>query len=764
MEKKTTWKKKPLKEGLQINNTKHKLKKIKMKKDMNFANIESFIDILDDIPDNTKEGFAYGITTTQPDPDEDYDGVDNVKNKKTGDNNANRLYELIRYLSFLFSFAFISIRFFIYSIAEGIYDILSPDNNNDSSESDKKSTISMDYWNKAWTTLQEEQKSNKKDKTHAVDINLETVGKSKKKRDKVEDIQTISNTFLWVMSFIFGAITSHSLYFYMFYTQNYENKKILDGGVTMDKKIDEIHHGNRVNCLPLFASVNLFAKKIFCDPISHEDATDTDSQNQASNINSSMFSILKSLIFKIFKPFVSLIELFHNFLLVYIPNVINGEHGFLGKDFISFIPNIGTIFKNLKLSFNGSKFLILLLMSTLFFYHSGSDFMRYIIGTLSGTPKANGFTMFIYLLISLVAFGLIYDSFKGISKETGITYLKEQLVGENLSGNVAKTISSTTIDIIDKLKKRNNSSRVVPLNGGGNDDSGSVDGVTTKVSKCDDISEHQSIFIKSLMGLENAHPILGIVALPILFVLNLIIFLTILMLLFGLGPIFILLYLLGIISYTTFNSNLFQIIKNNKIMLQLDIDDKIDLSVKNVNSKDIKAYLNLNKTYLTTKNVKPEDIEAYLNKAPVYLDKINSISHKIKQFLINNILSLFIAISLFGITYDSYSNIKQENVRIIFSIMSGAIGVIILAITVMRHKNNNHITVDGLTNDNYGKNFFENYTTDNITGLSDDDKKVAIINIYKQVINNKFGDFKQLANNIFDFNKNEYAKQTKYNK
>ena len=168
-------------------------------------------------------------------------------------------------------------------------------------------------------------------------------------------------------------------------------------------------------------------------------------------------------------------------------------------------------------------------------------------------------------------------------------------------------------------------------------------------------------------------------------------------------------------------------------MLQLDIDDKIDLDAKSDNPA-------------------------------AYLNKINSISHKIKQFLINNILSLFIAISLFGITYDSYSNIKQENVRIIFSIMSGAIGVIILAITVMRHKNNNHITVDGLTNDNYGKNFFENYTTDNITGLSDDDKKVAIINIYKQVINNKFGDFKQLANNIFDFNKNEYAKQTKYNK
>ena len=741
MEKKTTWKKKPLKEGLQMNNTKHKLNKIKMKKDMNFANIESFIDILDDIPDNTKEGFAYGITTTQPDPDEDYDGVDNVKNKETGSNNANKLYELIRYLSFLFSFAFISIRFFIYSIAEGIYDILSPEDNNDSSGSDKKSTLSMDYWNKAWTTLQEEQKSNKKDKTHAVDINLETVGKSKKKRDKVEDIQTISNTFLWVMSFIFGAITSHSLYFYMFYNEIPGNERKLDGGVSMKEEIDKTHHGNRVNCLPLFASVNLFAKKIFCDPISispnHEDATDTDSQNQASNINSSMFSILKSLIFKIFKPFVSLIELFHNFLLVYIPNVINGEHGFLGKDFISFIPNIGTILKNLKLSFNGSKFLILLLMSTLFFYHSGSDFMRYIIGTLSGTPKANGFTMFIYLLISLVAFGLIYDSFKGISKETGITYLKEQLVGDNLSGNVAKTISSTTRNIIDKLKNRNNSSRVgpVPLNGGGNDDSGSVDGVTTKVSKCDDISEHQSIFIKSLMGLENAHPILGIVALPILFVLNLIIFLTILMLLFGLGPIFILLYLLGIISYTTFNSNLFQIIKNNKIMLQLDIDDKIDLDAKN-DTPDPAAYLN----------------------------KINSISHKIKQFLINNILSLFIAISLFGITYDSYSNIKQENVRIIFSIMSGAIGVIILAITVMRHKNNNHITVDGLTNDNYGKNFFENYTTDNITGLSDADKNIVISNMYKEVIENKFGDFKPLANNIFDFNRNDDAKQTIYNK
>lgn len=62
MENNTKWKQPPMKEGFKMDNSKHKLKKIKMKKDMNFSNIETFIDILDDIEPSekveTKEGFV----------------------------------------------------------------------------------------------------------------------------------------------------------------------------------------------------------------------------------------------------------------------------------------------------------------------------------------------------------------------------------------------------------------------------------------------------------------------------------------------------------------------------------------------------------------------------------------------------------------------------------------------------------------------------------------------------------------------------------
>ena len=111
MENTTKWKQKPMKEGMSLNHNKYKMKKLKMKKDMNYANIETFIDILDDIqPDNEDspiehekpiEGFVpTPIVGVGLDNETDYDGNDNI-DKKQNNKDGGILNDYLKYLSYI---------------------------------------------------------------------------------------------------------------------------------------------------------------------------------------------------------------------------------------------------------------------------------------------------------------------------------------------------------------------------------------------------------------------------------------------------------------------------------------------------------------------------------------------------------------------------------------------------------------------------------------------------------------------------------------
>lgn len=100
----TKWKHDIKKEGFKMNNSSRKDKKIKMKKDMNFANIEPLININDDKTENeypevneTKKDVIEGLgprPLTAPglglDPEDDYDGNDDIDEKTKKD----KFYEM----------------------------------------------------------------------------------------------------------------------------------------------------------------------------------------------------------------------------------------------------------------------------------------------------------------------------------------------------------------------------------------------------------------------------------------------------------------------------------------------------------------------------------------------------------------------------------------------------------------------------------------------------------------------------------------------
>ena len=792
MENNTKWKHPPMKEGLKMDNSKYKLKKIKMKKDMNFSNIETFIDILDDIEPTknieTKEGFVPTpiIPGVGLDEKEDYDGNDNIdKKKKKG--KGGTLFDYLRYISYIFTYLYILLRFAIYSISEFIYDIFS----NDISEDEK--THSERYYNRAFDILEKE--FNNKTKKRAVDTELDDT-------DKGNDMKIISNNLMWLLSIALGSSMSYTFYYYMFYSERLDKTEtaILDGGVNTQYNQSE-YHGNRVNFLPKGASVNKLAKDLLCESTFPED-----SESQFSNL----WDLIPSFFYKVLKPIVGIVELFHNLLFVYIPNVVNGEHGFLGKDVIPFIPNIGNLLKSMGLSTNGTKFMLITVMLTTFIYYSGSDFFKYIVGTLSGNPEANFFTLFIYLLIFIVSFGLIYDSFKDLSKTTGLTDLKEGLVGKNVMGSVRENVSGMASSAIGSAKEK--TARVIEsLKGkkmmGGSNEETKEGGL---IEKCQDFDDNQSVFIKSLFGLESI-PYIGTFAYPVMLILNILIFFTILFTLFGFGPVAIFLYIIGIFGYSLINSD--SAMKDNiNIMTQLTPDDKINPDIR----VDAEWFNQQQKT-------------VDISDANNYLNKINSFQYQLfNSIIMQNSIVIFIVISLFYSIQDIYKNTKNTNVRTILTILTGSIAALtsiyayIMSDNKVMFETGDVLKMLGISeNDKRFQSLNElllrttSYTSDDIEFLYSDFEKLynntdennqkiqggnimdnpllktitsattkgleGISNlitgnnitqdkftlaIYYSIIKNKFGKYKPLSkmgNEFYDFGKNVHAKQTKYN-
>lgn len=862
----TKWKQPPNKEGFNIDNRKHTLKKIKMNKDMNFSNIETFIDILDDIEPTekkeTKEGFVPTpiIPGVGLDENEDYDGNDDIDKKKKNVKGGT-MFHYLRYISYIFSYLYILLRYLTYRTSEFIFDIFAntetsenfvnvndiniqrekttqekeaeemknnikeaPGVLNNTLDETNQNTMDMKnntnksinkvgeilyserYYLKAFNTLNKE--FNGKTKKRAIDVELDDT-------DKGNDMKIISNNLMWLLSIALGSSMSYTFYYYMFYTERIDRNSddennettILDGGVNTRFNLSE-HHGNRVNFLPKGASVNKLAKDLLCEYTFSED-----SDSQFSNL----WDLIPSFFYKVLKPIVGIVEMFHNVLFVYLPNVINGEHGFLGKDIIPFIPNIGNLLKNIGLSTNGTKFMLITVMSSFFIYYSGSDFFKYIIGTLTGKPEANFFTLFIYLLISIVSFGLIYDSFKDLSKKTGLSDLKEGLVGKNAMGSMAKNVASSakdkTTNVIESLRGKK-------ITGGSTEDNGDFE----LQEKCQDFNDNQSIFIKTLFGLESK-PYIGGFAYPVMLVFNILIFFAILFTLFGFGPIAIFLYVIGIFGYSLVNSDS-KMKDNIDIMTQLGPDDEINADV------------NIDSTWLN--NNARDDIETANN----YLNKINTVSYKLyNNILLQNSISIFIVVSLFYASSDIYKNTKNTNVRSILTILTSMVAVFYGVFTFMTTKIDiliNYSDVLKMLNidksddryeklmellsksPGYGNDLFTNYTTDDIELLfnnvefqniltrdntnsnnkmqggdliSDNPllksitsatskglesignlltgknniihKDKFILAIYYSIIKNKFGKYKPLSkqgSSFYDFGQNVHAKQTLYNK
>ena len=776
MENTTKWKQKPMKEGMSLNHNKYKMKKLKMKKDMNYANIETFIDILDDIqPDNEDspiehekpiEGFVpTPIVGVGLDNETDYDGNDNI-DKKQNNKDGGILNDYLKYLSYIFSYMYIFIRYLSYRISEIIYDTFSgnysenfdtggvssgaggvssgaggvssgaggvssgagkvssgagavssgpgglysgSNNQNEddqtAQEIEEKAKVVSDIVDtiKATENAINENKENLnrisengrriKDRIDSMtyseryfinaknQLDAEINNRSKKRGidvdidndEKGKDLKVISNNLLWLLSIFGGYSMSYTLYYYLFYSERVGiDKDIIDGDVTtiLDKndqgKIKD-HHGNRVNFLPTYASVNKLAEEYLCHD-TRDGANDDTLSSQLSNGIGIFF-------YKLLKPIVSLIELFHNFVFVYFPNIINGEHGLLG--YVRLFPNIGAypIIRNLMT--NNMKFFLLTVLSSLLIFYSGKDFMDYIIGVLSGKPSANFFTAWISLLIAIVSFGLIYDSFKSASKLSGLTGLKERAVGKNITGEMATNAKESAMKNFNKVKESINKGmdnikdvrQKIGMKGGDPEQVSNNDSEIETTKVCSDINENQGIFIDTIFGIEKMGGLAALFAYPTMIILNLIIFFVVLFTLFGFGPICIFGYILFVFGIgtilTSFDNN---ILYNINCALKLDRNQQIDLGIinKTIETSDL---------YKESKNNDlMKDAETYINNQMLN----HSLLYKLGNVLSKRNVLLFVIISLFSSGSDIFINIKEDNVRQMLSIITfigaGAIG------------------------------------------------------------------------------------------
>ena len=766
MENTTKWKQKPMKEGMSLNHNKYKMKKLKMKKDMNYANIETFIDILEDIqPDNEDspiedekpiEGFVpTPIVGVGLDNETDYDGNDNI-DKKQNNKDGGILNDYLKYLSYIFSYMYIFIRYLSYRISEMIYDtfsgnysenfdtggvssgaggvssgaggvssgagkvssgaggLYSGSNNQNEEEEDQKAqeieekakvisdivdtikatenainenketlnrisedgrrikdrinsmTYSERYFINAKNQLDAE--INNRSKKRGIDVDIDNDEKGK-------DLKVISNNLLWLLSIFGGYSMSYTLYYYLFYSERVGNDKdIIDGDVTtiLDKNDQgniKDYHGNRVNFLPTYASVNKLAEEYLCHD-TRDGANDDTLSSQLSNGIGIFF-------YKLLKPIVSLIELFHNFVFVYFPNIINGEHGLLG--YVRLFPNIGAypIIRNLMT--NNMKFFLLTLLSSLLIFYSGKDFMDYIVSVLSGKPSANFFTAWITFLIAIVSFGLIYDSFKSASKLSGLTELKERTVGKNITGKMGTNAKDSATKQINKVREsinKNMGSKIKAvgekmgiMKGGDPEQVSNNDSEIETTKVCSDINENQGIFIDTIFGIEKMGGLAALFAYPTMIILNLIIFFVVLFTLFGFGPIFIFGYILFVFGIgtilTSFDNN---ILYNINSVLKLDRNQQIDLSIinKTIETSDL---------YKESKNNDlMKDAETYINNQMLNHSWIYNIGNVLSK---RNVL-LLVIISLFSSGSDIFINIKEDNVRQMLSIITfigaGAIG------------------------------------------------------------------------------------------
>lgn len=692
----TKWKHDIKKEGFKMNNSSRKMKKIKMKKDMNFANIEPLININDDKTENeypevneTKKDVIEGLgprPLTAPglglDPEDDYDGNDDIDEKTKKD----KFYEMSinkKKIADAIESVYENLDSVMTSISTELYNALKGE----------KITTDADEIKRRMKEKEMEETNQGIDSGVNADIVQGNVT-DKEKENKKNDIQVIKRNLYWLLSFLISIPMTYSMYFIMFYREDlkkYDNDKIKeeiingkateycrqDGRVIKDSKGEPVlKNGKKVYFSNPFVSEMEF-KNSFCPD-----------QTQDPAIQG-----FKSIMYYLFLLPVRMISVVHGFITKYIPEFLDGEGGFLGTTFSNnsesmknYNPANWTIIK--MFLNNGTKLGILLIMNTFILYNFIPAFKDYIIGVLTNNIPSNFISSFVFISGLIVSYSFIHESFL----MTGLDTFLDETTGYSIEKEKLKQgFRSAAYDAKEKVERVATAAK--------DEVKRAAFAAKKKVKTTFIGGNEKSDFCKEL-NTSGYYLTVGYGTAPfyqifpaLLF--NIFVFFAILFIVFGLGPIIFIVYFLYLLikfiieplfSWLFGDDYGSQMRKNINILKTILPNEEFDINIKRKidapNEADapiINNTIKTRKTGITTDhlNLVAKMQEQVFDKIG-WADGFHYLSRNLSKYIL--VISFGYVIGL--ITKDLSKNIINDNVNSNFTMIFTLLGFILTAVGI----------------------------------------------------------------------------------
>ena len=678
----TKWKHDIKKEGFKMNNSSRKMKKIKMKKDMNFANIEPLININDDKTENeypevneTKKDVIEGLgprPLTAPglglDPEDDYDGNDDIDEKTKKD----KFYEMSinkKKIADAIETGYEILDSVMTSISTELYNFLKGE----------KITTDADEIKKRMEEKEMEETNQGIDSGDNADKVQGNVT-DKEKENKKNDIQVIKRNLYWLLSFLISIPMTYGMYFIMFYREDVKNdgdiqEEIINGKATeycrQDGRVIKdsngepvLKNGKKVYFSDSFVSEMEF-KNSFCPD-----------QTQHPAIHG-----LKSVGYGILLLPVRMISVVHGFITKYIPEFLDGEGGFLGTTFSNnsesmknYNPANWSIIK--MFLNNGTKLGILLIMNTFILYNFIPAFKDYIIGVLTNNIPSNFISSFVFISGLIVSYSFIHESFLMTGLDTflderpGYSIGKEKLKqGVRSAASAAKdkaeSIASATKD---KVKRAASAAKNTVTFNGGNE----------KSDFCPELNTSGYYWTSPFSPEAKGYWIIPAVAR----LFNIFVFFAILFIVFGLGPIIFIVYflylLIKFIIVPFFSGYGSQMRKNINILKTILPNEEFDINIKRKieNSNNI---IKTKETGITSDHLfKIDKMKEQVFDELGWADGFHYLSRNLSKYIL--VISLGYVIGV--ITKDLSKNIINDNVNSNFTMIFTLLGFILTAVAI----------------------------------------------------------------------------------
>lgn len=675
----TKWKHDIKKEGFKMNNSSRKMKKIKMKKDMNFANIEPLININDDKTENeypevneTKKDVIEGLgprPLTAPglglDPEDDYDGNDDIDEKTKKD----KFYEMSinkKKIADAIESVYENLDSVMTSISTELYNALKGE----------KITTDADEIKRRMEEEEMEETNQGIDSGDNADIVQGNVT-DKEKENKKNDIQVIKRNLYWLLSFLISIPMTYGMYFVMFYREDLKTDSDIqeeiingkateycrqDGRVIKDSKGEPVlKNGKKVYFSDPFVSEMEF-KNMFCP---HDDEGN--------------WQYLKSIMYYLFLLPVRMISVVHGFITKYIPEFLDGEGGFLGTTFSNnsesmknYNPANWTIIK--MFLNNGTKLGILLIMNTFILYNFIPAFKDYIIGVLTNNIPSNFISSFVFISGLIVSYSFIHDSFlmtgldTFLDKRTGYSIEKEKLKqGFRSAASAAEEKAKSFVSAAKKKVGRAATAAKSTFIGG-----------NEKSDFCKELNT-SGYYLTVGYGTAPFYQIFP----ALLF--NIFVFFAILFIVFGLGPIIFIVYFLYLlyefIIVPLFSREGSQMRKNINILKTILPNEEFDINIKH----KVKNSKNIIKTKETGIAPPPDGNVFKIRKMKEQVfDKIGWADgfHYLSRNLSKYILVISFGYVIGLITKDLSKNIINDNVNSNFTMIFTLFGFILTAVGI----------------------------------------------------------------------------------